>query len=174
MDLSSNANGIGDVRLFAGWQLYRADGHAVAIRLGAKFPTGDSAELLGSGGFDYSVGIAGDMDAVFGVSGLTAFYRLHGIGIGKPDVLPDRYRDYAGQMSVGMGYALNERVELRVQGALRSALYHSEVEALGESSGTLTFGSNVQLTDSLAMTIAVSEDVKVRTAPDVSFQVALR
>jgi hypothetical protein len=174
LDISNNANGIGDMRLFAGWHLYRGSGHNVALRVGAKLPTGDSETLLGSGGFDYSLGIAGNLDQVFGVEGLTAFYRFHGIGIGEPDLLPDRYREFVGQASLGVGYAINHRVELRLQGALRSALYRSDVEPLGSESGTLTFGGHIRLTEGLAMTLAVSEDVIVESAPDVSFQVALR
>ena len=174
IDFSSNANGFGDLRLFGGWQLHNAPDHKVALRVGAKFATGDSAEFLGSGGFDYSVGIAGDVARVFDVDGLTAFYRLHGIGIGEPDFLSDSYRDFAGLLSFGMGYAFNDRIELRVQGALRSALYHAEVEPLGETSGTITFGGHIHFTDAFAMTIAVAEDIKVSSAPDVSFALGLR
>ena len=174
VNFSTNANGFGDLRLFAGWQLHNAPDHKVALRLGAKFATGDSAELLGSGGFDYSIGIAGDVARVFDVDGLTAFYRLHGIGIGEPDLLSDRHRDFAGLLSFGMGYAFNNRIELRVQAAVRSALYHADVEPLGETSGTVTLGGHINFTDALAMTIAVSEDIKVSSAPDVSFALALR
>ena len=91
-DLSNNTNGLGDVRLVAGWQLYDGADHDIAVRIGAKLPTGDSDGLLGSGGFDYSVGIAGDVHDVFGIEGLSTFYRLHGARIGQPDVLADLTR----------------------------------------------------------------------------------
>jgi hypothetical protein len=172
--LSGNTNGPGDLRLFAGWKLMDGANHDIALRLGAKFATGDGEDLLGSGGFDYSLGIAGDIEALFGVDGWTAFYRLHGIGIGEPTYLADRYRDFAGMVSIGTGFFLGDRVELRLQGALRSELYRSDVHTLGEASGTLTFGGHIHFSDAFAMTIAVSEDVKVDSAPDVSFQVGFR
>jgi hypothetical protein len=173
-DVTGNTNGLGDVRLFAGWKLLDGANHDMALRLGAKFATGDSDDLLGSGGFDYSIGIAGDIRSMFGVDGWTAFYRLHGVGIGEPTFLTDRYRDFAGMVSVGTGFFLGQRVELRLQGALRSELYRSDVHSVGEASGTLTFGGHIHFSDALAMTIAVSEDVKVDSAPDVSFQVGFR
>ena len=61
IDLRQNSRGLGDARLFAGWQLRSRESHAIAVRLGVKLPTGDSEELLGSGGTDVSLGLAGDV-----------------------------------------------------------------------------------------------------------------
>ena len=63
---------------------------------------------------------------------------------------------------------------MRLQGALRSELYDSNVDTLGEAAGTLTFGGHIWFTGNALMTIAVSEDVLVDSAPDVSFQVGFR
>jgi hypothetical protein len=38
---------------------------------------------------------------------------------------------------------------------------------------TITFGGNIRLSPQSTLSIGVSEDVKVRSAPDVAFQLAL-
>jgi hypothetical protein len=174
IDFRQNANGLGDVRLLAGWRLSAGNDYAIALRAGIKLPTGDSEDLLGSGGADVSLGIAGDHDRVFGVEGLSAFYRAHAILLGEPDLLADRHRDFASLASFGFGYWLGDQVELRVQGAIRTAMYDSTIEVLGEPSGTVTFGGNFRLGKDYVLTLSVSEDVKVLSAPDVSFRLALR
>jgi hypothetical protein len=174
LDFSRNSNGIGDARFVAGYRPFAESKPGFAIRLGLKLPTGDSAELLGSGGTDLSLGIAGDTSELFGLTGLSGFYRLNTILVGKPDLLGDRYRDVIGHASLGFGYLLGSSFELRLQGAVRTAAYHSEVEVLGDPSGTVTLGGIFRLTNRLRLSIAVGEDVKVRSAPDVTIQMSLR
>ena len=169
-----NANGIGDVRLLAAYRLHSGDRYGMALRFGLKLPTGDSENLLGSGSADFSLGLAGDADTLFGVAGLSGFYRINAILVGEPELLSDRYEELLGHAAIGLGYELNNRVELRVQGALRSTAYDSSVEVLGDPSGTITFGGHIRLSDRFRATIAVSEDVKVKSAPDVSFQLGLQ
>jgi hypothetical protein len=174
LTLDRNVRGVGDLRLIAGYKPFPDSRRGFAVRFGVKLPTGDSDRLLGSGGTDLSVGIAGDLNDVVGVPGLSAFYRLSAIYIGEPDQLAELYRDTVGYVSLGFGYRLGEVVDLRLQGAIRTAVYDSAVEVLGDPSGTLTFGAEFRLTRSMRLAIGISEDVKVRSAPDVTFQASLR
>jgi hypothetical protein len=50
----------------------------------------------------------------------------------------------------------------------------SDIDYLGRSSTTLTFGSNIKFSDHYELSIAVGENVDVPSAPDVSFLLALR
>lgn len=174
VDFDANANGPGDLRLISGYRPFPGQHPGFAIRFGLKLPTGDSANLMGSGGTDVSLGIAGDSVEFLGVTGLSAFYRLSAVFVGEPDVLGDRHREVMGHTSFGLGYALGSSVDLRLQGALRTAAYDSEVEVLGDPSGTLNFGAIFRLSDRTRLAIGVGEDVLVRSAPDVTFQVSLR
>ena len=174
LNFSNNTNGPGDIRLFGGYRLKSSPGHSMALRFGYKFATGDSDELLGSGGNEISIGLVGDLTEFFGVSGLTAFYRISGVFIGEPDILSDRHQSFATHLAAGAGYQVADWLELRLQGALRGALYDSEIEVLGENYGAISFGANMRLTELWMMSLAIAEDVKVRSAPDVSFQLALR
>ena len=174
LDFDTDVDGVGDARLFAGWQFRSEPSHTMALRLGAKLPTGDSDDLLGSGGVDVNIGLAGDIAAWFDVERLSAYYRVNAVYIGEPDLLADRYNDIVGHLAMGVGWQATDRIELRVQTALRTALYDSDIEVLGEESITLTFGGNVRLTEKSALSIAVSEDIKVNSAPDVAFQLTFR
>jgi len=61
INVDSSTEGIGDARLFGGWQLFSTDKLKLALRFGAKLPTGDSSNLHGSGSTDLSLGLAGDV-----------------------------------------------------------------------------------------------------------------
>lgn len=173
-DYQSNSNGIGDLRLIAGWRLTDGPNHSSALRFGVKLPTGSSDEFHGSGGTDISVGIAGDWKQLFGLSKLNGFYRAHVNYIGEPDMLPDRYNEFIGQFSTGVGYQLSESFELRLQASARGANYDSGLEMLGQDAAWITFGGNIRLTKNYELSLAVSEDLNVRSAPDISFLIALR
>ncbi len=146
----------------------------MALRFGVKLPTGDSEKLIGSGGTDISLGVAGDIADFLNMEGLSAYYRINAVLVGEPDLLADRYKDFVGHLAFGLGYDFSAKVELRVQTALRSPLYDSDIETLGDPSATLTFGGNFRLSPRVILSLAVSEDIKVKSAPDVAFQLALR
>jgi len=173
-DYQRNSNGIGDLRLIAGWQLTDGPNHRSALRFGLKLPTGDSNDLHGSGGTDASVGIAGDWKQLFGFSRLSGFYRAHVNFVGEPDLLPERYNDVIGQFSTGAGFRLTKSVELRLQAAARSATHDSTIEILGRDAAWLTFGGNIRLSENYQLSLAVTEDLNVRSAPDISFLIGLR
>jgi len=173
-DYQSNSHGIGDLRLIAGWRLTDGPNYSSALRFGVKLPTGSSEDLHGSGSTDFSIGIAGDWQQLFGVSRLNGYYRAHVNYIGEPDLLPDRYNELIGQISTGVGYQLFESLELRLQAAARGANYDSEIEILGQDAAWLTFGGNIGLSDHYELSLAVTEDLNVRSAPDISFLIALR
>lgn len=174
LNVNSSSKGIGDARLFGGWQLFSTEQHRLALRFGAKFPTGDSSKLHGSGGTDLSLGLAGDVTNLFGIGSLTGFYRMHAIRIGEPDLLADRYKEWASFFSTGVGLQVSDRIELRLQGASRSAMYRSEISSLGGSATTVTFGGNIRIFDKYELSLGVSEDADAETAPDVAFQISLR
>ncbi len=174
LDYQRNSNGIGDLRLIAGWRLTDGPKHRSALRFGLKLPTGDSDDLHGSGGTDFSVGIAGDWPQLFGYDRLNAFYRAHVNFLGKPDLLAGLYNDVIGQLSTGAGFQLTRSIELRLQAAARSATHDSDIEILGQDAAWITFGGHIRLSDDYELSLAVTEDLNVRSAPDISFLIALR
>lgn len=171
--LTGNTRGAGDVRLIGGWRIAANDTRRLALRLGIKLPTGDSDALLGSGGSDLSIGLAGDYDTWLGRPSLNAYFRASAIRVGKPARLTHRYRKIIGHLAVGMGIMATDRIELRAQAVLRSAAYDSSIDNLGDAALSLTFGGSVLLTEQWRISLAAAEDLRVHTAPDVSFQLGL-
>lgn len=174
VDLTQDANGIGDVSLLAGWLLSDSEGHSTALRLAVKFPTGDSDDLLGSGGTDISLGLAGDIERVLGNEKLSSFYRLNVTYLGEPDLLADLYNDFVGQASAGLAYHFNNGVDLALQSRIRSAVYDSDVKNLGETSVTLTFGAGFRVSEHNRLVLSVGEDIRPGSAPDVTFQITFQ
>ena len=172
--MTSAASGISDIRMLAGWQLSGSERHSTALRFSIKFPTGDSDELLGSGGTDISLGLAGDVVGLWGNEKLTGSYRFNATYLGEPDRLADRYKNLVGQLSLGLGYQLHQKVDLRIRSRIRSAVYDSEIDSLGGESLSLTFGADIHLSDRFRLVLSVGEDMKVGTVPDVSFQISVR
>lgn len=172
--LSRNQRGPGDLRLLAAWQLGRGARSATALRASLKLPTGDPDRLTGSGGFDLGVGLAGDYREPFGWPGTVGFYRAGVTAVGRPDRLPERAERLIGTLAGGLSVEVGERLELAVQGLLRSAAYDSELELIGEPSLLLNVGGTIRLGEHLHLAIAVGEDVAVNTAPDVTFGLSLR
>jgi hypothetical protein len=174
VDLTDDVSGLGDLRLMVGWSLSKKENRSTALRFGIKFPTGDSDELLGSGGTDVSLGLASDATEFLGKARLSGFYRANVTYLGEPDLLADRYNRFVGQLSFGFGYHLRQNVDINLQSRIRSPVYDSETENLGKSSVTLTFGADFRLSDHYRLVLAMGEDVRPGSAPDVSFQIALR
>ena len=172
VNLVRNVNGPGDVRLIGGIRLGSGE-QRYALRIGVKLPTGDSDTLLGSGGTDLSLGIAGEYDDWLGLGGLSTFFYASVVRLGEPDLLADRYREFVSQLAFGAGYPVSERIELRAQLRLRSAIYDSNLVNLGEPAAALTFGGNIRLGNRWRLSLAVAEDIKVHSAPDVTFQLGL-
>ena len=174
LDVGRSTGGLGDIRMFAGWEIGKTERSRSALRLGVKLPTGDSGDLLGSGGADLSLGLAGDVRSLWGNEKLRGYYRLGAVYLGEPDLLADRYNELVGHAAFGLGYAATPDIELRIQGAGRSALYDSPIETLGDPSAAILVGGNIKLSARLTLSLAVGEDLIVKSVPDVSFQIALR
>ena len=174
LNVTQNAAGVGDVRVLLGWSLSEKENSHTALRFGVKLPTGDGHKLLGSGGTDYSLGIASDVVGLWGRPGLSGFYRANVSYLGKPDFLTDRYNDLVGQLSFGLGLKAHRNIDLSVQSRIRSAVYNSDIENLGKASVLLVFGAICKVSNRYRLVLSVGEDIKPESVPDIAFQIALR
>jgi hypothetical protein len=172
--MTSNTQGVGDVRLLAGLRLTQSVQSSSALRFSVKLPTGDSDRLLGSGGTDASLGIAGDGGPVMGIERLSGFYRASATWLGSPDLGAFRTRRVVGQFSAGLGYDLTARTAVALQLLLRSPVYDSEISPLGDVAASLTVGVQFRLSREYALSFAVGEDVHPGSMPDVTFVLSLQ
>ena len=174
IDLRDSAGDFGDLRLTAGWRLDAGGGHRRALRFGVTLPTGRADSLTGAEATTVSAGFAGDVQGLDAGGRLSAFYRANVVWVDEPAILADRYREWIGQVAGGFGVRASSWLELRAQALFRTATHDSDLDVLGEPAVTLTFGGNLRLGERYTLSIAVGEDIKVNSSPDVSFQVSLR
>ena len=174
LDLRDSTSDFGDLRLMAGWRLDAGGGHRRALRFGVTLPTGSVDSLTGAEAATVSVGYAGDVRSVGASGRLSAFYRASVVWVDEPGILADRYREWIGQLGAGFGVRATSWLDLRAQALFRTATHDSDLEVLGEPAVTLTFGGNLRLGERYVLSLAVGEDIKVNSSPDVSFQLALR
>ncbi len=174
LNVYQNQRGIGDVRVLAAWRLHSDARVTKALRASLKLPTGDSNALTGSGNGDFSLGIAADYRAIRDNTRWSGFYRAHVVVVGQPDRLGERAKPLIAVVAGGISARINPRLELTVQGKLRSAAYASELRVLGDPALLLTLGGTISLSERLQLAVAVGEDIFVESAPDVSFGLSLR
>ncbi len=177
--IEDSGGGIGDIRLTGGIQLYddRAEApRRLALRGALKLPTGDSDRLRGSGSVDFALWLAASDDYRLGNWGhLTLFANAGGTVMGNGDVLEDQQRNLVAAGTVGFGWSPVDWLAITAQATWHSPLYQgSELREINNDTIMITGGFEFAFTERTSLDIAISEDLNVKTAPDVTFHLALR
>lgn len=168
-----SAEGMGDVSLSAAYQLAHSTTRQWALRTGVKFATGDADQLLGSGATDIYLS-ANISDQSLLVSHSLAFHTSLGVlWMGDGDIIEASQNDWVAYGSGTMSWAVTDSISLKAQLDAHSAFYDSALKELGSGATQLTLGGSICLTKGIILDLAVSEDIAVDTAPDVTFQVGL-
>jgi hypothetical protein len=166
VDITNHASGIGDTQLSLGYQLVASDNSALSLWTSVDLPTGDSNTLTGNGTADYSIWIATE-------NRLNAKWSIDtnaGVVLpGKSVIASTPTHDTVAFGHAGVQWTIHPVVDLKLQLAAHSAYYKdTSMKMLGRSY-VLVFGGTVRLERCSALDIGVSEDIKVGSAPDVSF-----
>lgn len=178
LSLAEPASGWGDLRLNAAWQLVREGGSKPgygSLQLSLKLPTGDSDKLLGSGSTDLALSIAGQRQWPTAYGPTFVYAALGGMLMSQGDILPDQQRSSAWFGSFALGWAPWNWMALKLQADGHTAFYDdSQLDELTRDSIQLAMGGTLLFSEGTSLDLAVSEDIIVDTAPDVSFHIALR
>ncbi len=166
--LTEPAQGVGDIRLTLGKQWQETDAYQHALHITLKLPTGDSDQLLGSGGTDIGVFSTHawqqrdwQEELQFGL-----------LGSNTPDILPTQRRKLAGFLSAALNYSLSYRWSAILQYDAHTALYKDSGKAPLGDGQILSIGSRWQ-SAGWSWHLALLEDIRVDSAPDVGFQLGL-
>lgn len=174
----NSGNALGDISLSAGYQLLKTEGDApaaVALRASLKLPTGSSGELTGSGSTDFSLSLAGGKKFVTPIGGAEIYGDFGGLALTTGDVLRDQQRHLVAFGSLGGGWSPFSVLALKVELDAHTPFYTgSDLRVLSMSSAQLVVGGTVALGETTTLDLGVSEDVVVKTAPDVMFHINLR
>jgi len=172
--MQRNVEGVGDVRLLGGRRLNEGANGSSALRVSVKLPTGDSDSLLGSGGTDITLGLAGDRTRLLGAERLASFYRINATWLGEHEIGIRHNNPLVGQVSGGICYRLTSRSSLALQALLRSPVYDSEVSPLGDLAASVTMGVLFRLPHRYSLAFSVGEDIHPHSMPDVTFGIQLQ
>ena len=174
---TDSTTGLGDVRLAVAAPLARdqAGARALDAVAGVEMPTGDADRLLGSGSWDFSLGLAACDFASLARWNL----ELHGgagvLALTDGEVLEDFQESFAGYGNLSVGWRLASWLAPRVQVDVHSPFFaDTGMAPLDDWAVQLTCGATVRLPGRFALDVAVAEDVAVNTAPDVVFHFGLK
>lgn len=170
LDLRTPGSGIGDVRLQVAWQLSKSEDEAAALELAIKLPTGDSANLRGSGAADLALWYKNETRLdFFGWRG-GSFYSLGALYMGDGDVLPDMVRHWVGFGGLGAGVYLSDSLLFISQLDINTPFYSSsDLVELNSYAVQLTVGGSIVLTKNARINLGVAEDLVIDASPDVTF-----
>ncbi|MCK4585848.1 MAG: DUF3187 family protein [Gammaproteobacteria bacterium] len=177
LNLTNATDGVGDVRVNGAWQWRKANRQNdanIALRTSLSLPTGDSGNLMGSGGVDAALWVSADRArSWFGYPGSL----WGGAGIlllGEGDVLADQQRDASLFGSVGGGAKVWSNVFLKLQMDANTALYSkSSLVQISGDSIQLIMGGEIEMDKNIRIDLAVKEDPTLHASPDVVFHIGL-
>jgi hypothetical protein len=168
-------SGVGDVRLSAAKQLATPEasgGGFLALRASLKLPTGDGAELLGSGSTDLALWLSAasarppDAWNLYGGGGV--------LMMSKGDVLPLQQRNQAVFGSLGVSRRFFPGITANVQLDAHSPFYDGTgFRQMSAYAAQGLLGINWEFTPRRYFEFSVAEDVIVNTSPDVVFNLSL-
>lgn len=177
LDYSGSNGGVGDLSLFASYQLLAAEPNArrsVALRSGIKLPTGNSSRLRSSGAVDAHVRVTASDAETLGEWNTTLFASGGVLWLGKGDILEDQQRRWVGFGSIGIGWMPLSWIDFKLQLDGHTSFYNnSELTQINSSSLQLGIGGSLHFSERVSLDLAVIEDVIVASAPDVVFHSAL-
>lgn len=174
--LTRTSRGVGDVRMYGAKPLLRDDGNIdVALRSSLKLPTGESAELLGSGAYDLAVWLSAGCSRAACPGALRWTAGGGVLWVGNGDVLPDMQRNVVAFAGAGIGWRTLETVVLKAGLQAHSRFYDgSDLKPLNATTVQLLLGALWNVTRGTALELGLSEDLNVYSAPDVSLSINLR
>jgi hypothetical protein len=175
IDQHKGREGFGDVRLTGAWQLRgreESESRALALRASLKLPTGDHDRLLGSGSTDLALWLSGSES--FRGRSLALFAGAGTLLMSNGDILAEQQRHLVAFATLGGGWRPLSSLILKIQVDGHTAFFrNSELREFSDSL-QLTIGGTLGLAKSLALDLAVTEDIVVNASPDVVFHLALR
>jgi hypothetical protein len=174
--LRESTRGLGDVRLDVDWHLRTAgtDQRSLVLRSGVKLPTGSSGRLLGSGGTDFSLQLLSSDHRSLRAWNVSLAWSLGALWLGESDVLDSMREDLVGIASAGLRWRMTPRFEAGMQVDMHTAMYDSDLRALGRGGVQLTTGFGVRLSGGSLVELAMIQNLRTDTTPDFGLYLGWR
>ena len=176
-ELSASTSGIGDVQLSAAVPLVE-DGEGwprhMTLRFSVKLPTGDSADLLGSGAADAALALyAEDTRQLFGRDlGYMGFAGV--VALGDGDILAEQQKSAVPFGGLAATWHATEKFRITGQLQAQGAYIDSDLDELGGGSIQLTVGGAYHFSrHGVSLRFALVEDVISDAMPDFAVHFAV-
>jgi hypothetical protein len=170
--LDERQRGLGDTQLSVARRI-GVDGRFV-LQGTVKLPTGDEGMLAGSGSTDWSLTLLRSRSLAVRNRPAGLYWGLGALRLGEPERVAFDSETLGYVAVLGASWQPWDRVGLKAQLDLHSALYNTPLEEIGEKAIQATLGGWVRVTQRAALEFAVVEDLAVSTAPDVVLHATLR
>jgi hypothetical protein len=168
-----DSSGIGDVSLSISHSFYRDEGAAFSAFAGWKFGTGDEDDFTGSGEDDWFLGLrfsgAHLSDLPLSWHGHAGYLRA-----GESDLLDDLQEKNLWFAGLAMDWHITPRWSLIAQIDSNEGPLDSDLTATGDEAFMATLGGRWRFAEHWALDFSVIEDIRVESAPDVTFQASIR
>ncbi len=173
VEFDSPQSGFGDVQLQLANQIVQTGRDSIALIAHINLPSGDDAKLTGGGGTGAGMTLALTHSGWLDLP-LTLNANIGVQSLPQSDVLEARQKDSVWFGSGEIAWAASADWRLRAQLGVHSAFYDSELASLGDTSAQLLLGGSVRLDAHWVLDAALGEDILLDTAPDITFQLALK
>lgn len=176
-DLRDGGGGLGDVRLTGAVRLLGSadERTAVAMRGVVELPTGNEAELRGSGGTDVALGLEASHRFDWRGRSVDLYGQAGALAPGKAELLADQQKDVVPYGAMGAMWRWRPNIDLRAQLAVQGEYVDSRLNAIGGSTVTLAVGGALWLPQlGIEIDLALVEDMISDATPDFGLYLAIR
>jgi hypothetical protein len=178
INVDSSGSGVGDIRLTAAYQLYRNSSESptmLVLRAGLKLPTGDTDQLHGSGSTDLALWLSASKEYSTGFGPWTVFGAAGVLGMTDGKILEDQQRNLVEFGTIGIGWRPLGWFGLKAQiNGHTSFFKDSDLVTLNGNSAQLVVGGTFAVSERTTIDIGISEDIVIKTSPDVVFHLAVQ
>ena len=165
------SQGIGDVKVGLS-RSFGAEG-GLTLKAALKIPTGDRGALTGSGATDLSVSFLKRHPRTIGGVPAGIYWGAGAVRVGESEVFSLPSEDWVVFGMFGAGWQPLQRIGLKFQLDGHTNYFSSALDELGESAIQASVGGWWESESGRILTIAFSEDLIVKSAPDIGIHIGL-
>ncbi len=173
LDFSSPSSGMGDIGLFSNYLIFSSPAFTASFGSGAIFSSGKSDSFLGAGSEQITVAVhMSGVSQAFNNFGWNV-HAGYAYSIGDWFAIKDteRFRWFSG---TSLSRKMSDRISALIQLDTHHRLMNNATKPLDQIVAILSLGLRFKLHDKLIFDLSFSEDIKVESAPDITFNGTLR
>ena len=168
-----DASGLGDITISLNHEFFRTPTSAISLALGYKFATAEEQDFLGSGSDDIFLTLRFSGDHLADLP-LTWHGQVGYLRAGDADILGSRQENDLWFAGLSLDWGVSESLSLLAQVDAHAAPVESDLTALGDDAVMFSLGLRWQFARDWSADLNFIEDIRVETAPDITFQASLR